>query len=91
MQKKIHPEQYDLAALVNQASEFTAYYRNGPQEKYTLRGFTNYDDARAAADKLEQEHSRFGRRALVYAIAPRNISVPCDGELMALAQEIAAK
>ena len=67
------------------AREFSAYVRVGPHEKYVERGFASHAEARARADALAAEHSRFGRRGLVYAITPQGYSIPCSPELLTLA------
>ncbi len=77
-----------IAREIARATEFSAFYRNGPHEKYTVRGLPTYEAAVAEADRLVAEHSRFGRRALVYAITPLG-SFDCTPELVALAREIA--
>ena len=85
MKKKTHPEDRMLADLIASSSEFSAYLRVGPHEKYVERGFASYAAARKRADALVAEHSRFGRGGLVYAITPQGYSVPCSPELIALA------
>lgn len=84
---QIHPEEYDLARLIANAKEFSAYLRVGPHEKYVERGFPDYQSAREAADRLERKHSRFGRGALVYAISQQGYSIDCSPERVALAEQ----
>lgn len=78
-----------IAAEIAKATEFSAYYRNGPHEKYVERGFPTYEAACQRRDELVAEHSRFGRGGLVYAITSLG-SFDCTDELVALAGEIKA-
>ena len=87
---KTHPEDYDLARIINNAVQFTAYLRVGPFEKYVERGFATYEDARTAADRLERDHATNCRKALVYAISKANVSVPVSDHLLAVAAELRA-
>lgn len=86
--KKRHPEDYDLAAKIAASSQFSAYLRTGPHQKFVERGFTDYDSARARADELEAKHSKFGRGALVYAITDQGYSIPVDDDLIELARSL---
>lgn len=88
--KKHHPEDLAFARYIAEAKEFSAFLRTGPHEKFKLDGFGSYEEARAAADGLEREHSRFGRRAIVYAITRQGYSIDCSPKLVALAREIEA-
>jgi hypothetical protein len=88
MPKPIHPEELLLARAIAGAKEFSAYYRAGPHEKYVERGYPDYESARAAADRIEAQHSKFGRGAMVYAITPENYSIDCSPERVALAKQI---
>jgi hypothetical protein len=76
-----------LASEIATATHFTAHFRAGPFEKYTEQ-HPSYELARLAADRLQTEHSRFGRRALVYAVTPRGDSIPCTAELIALSRAL---
>ncbi len=87
---KIHPEDILIAQSIAKAIEFSAFYRNGPHEKYKETGFETYGLARIRADKMAAEHSKFGRGAIVYAITKEGYSLPCDEKLMALAYEFGA-
>lgn len=87
---KPHPEDILIAQAIANAKEFSAFYRNGPHEKYLERGFPNYASARRRADELAAKHSKFGRGAMVYAITKENYSMACDPKLMALAYEFGA-
>lgn len=84
---KTHPEDLKLALEISTAREFSAFYRNGPHEKLVERGFETYEAARERADEMEREHSRFGRKAMVYAITKLG-SFPCDARMIGLAREI---
>lgn len=79
-------ENRELARQIANAKEFSASIRLGPADKRTLRDFPNYSAARAAADDLNKA-SRFGRRAVVYAINSLG-SFPVDDHLLALAREM---
>lgn len=80
-------EEILFAREIARSTEFSAYYRNGPHEKYVVRGFPDFDSARARADALEAEHSRFGRKAIVYAISPLG-TFDCNARLMAIVAEL---
>lgn len=78
-------EDRQIAREIARATEFSAFYRNGPHEKYTIRGLASYEAACSERDRLVAEHSRFGRGGLVYAITPLG-SFDCTPELVALAR-----
>lgn len=84
---KPHPEDLLIAKAIAEAKEFSAFYRNGPHEKYCHRGLPDYASARLIADDLAAKHSKFGRGAIVYAITPEGYSHPCDDRMMALAAQ----
>lgn len=84
---KPHPEDILIAKAIANAVEFSAFYRNGPHEKYIVRGLPDYATARREADQLAAKHSKFARGAMVYAITPEGYSHPCDDRMMALAAE----
>jgi hypothetical protein len=88
MSKKPHDDDIAIAREIRRATEFSAFYRNGPHEKYTVRGLPSYEAACAERDRLVAEHSRYGRGGMVYAITPLG-SFPCDDALIALSREIA--
>jgi hypothetical protein len=77
-----------IAGEIAKAQEFSAYYRNGPHEKYIERGIPTYRQAAKRRDELVAEHSQSGRGGLVYAITKLG-SFDCTPELIALAREIA--
>lgn len=54
-------------AEIAKATAFTAHFRKGPFEAYTLEAST-LAEARDHAKHLDAEHGQFGRRACVYAI-----------------------
>lgn len=79
-------EDREIAAQIAKAHEFSASIRLGPADKRTRRGFKTYDQAREAAVELDAE-SKFGRRAVIYAINSLG-SFPCDPDLIAMARQI---
>lgn len=79
-----------IAAEIAKAHEFTAHYRNGPHDKITERGFTNYAEAAEARDRIVAERSKFGRGGLVYAVNKLG-SFPCTPELIERASQIAGR
>jgi hypothetical protein len=81
--EKIHPEDRMLADLIASAESFTAHIRLAPHDKTTVRVKT-YAEALAAAEKLNAT-SKFGRRAMVYAVTPKGWTVPVDAKLAELA------
>lgn len=83
--KKIHPEDYDMAKAINDAVYFKAFYRKGPFEKYTSGQLESYEMARAKADELAAKNPCQGKKGLVYAITKNNMSINCTPELIALA------
>lgn len=74
---------------IRQAVAWSAHLRIGPHQKFTERfeGGDKADEAFAAAERLTREHSRYGRRGIVYAINARGDSIPVDAELLALARQ----
>jgi hypothetical protein len=80
---KIHPEDRMLADLIANASYFTAHIRLSPTDKTTVRVKT-YEEALAAAEKLNAT-SKFGRRAMVYAVTPKGWTVPVSAPMAKLA------
>lgn len=86
--KKPHPEDILIARLIAQATEFIAYYRNGPHETIRVPGFATYDAAKAKVDEIVKERSKFGRGGIVYAITDGG-RFPCDEALIAMSREMA--
>lgn len=82
-----HPDDIAQAREIAKATEFCAFYRNGPHEKYREPGFPTYEAAKARMEELVAEHSRHGRGGLVYAINPLG-SFPCDDRMIALARSL---
>ena len=76
-----------IAREIARATEFSAYYRNGPRDKTVIRGIATYEEAKAKVAEIVAAQSRFGRGGLVYAITPIG-SFPCDDKLIALSREI---
>ncbi len=83
--KPPHADEIMIAVEIAKATEFAAFMRVGPHEKFAIRGFPDYEAARRAADEIEAKHSRFGRKAIVYAITQMG-SFPCDDRMIALAR-----
>lgn len=83
----IEDEKLD-AALIAQAVSYSAFLRCGPDEKHVVRDIKTPELAFEKAAELEAKHSRFGRRSLVYAITPTNISVPITPELVEMARAL---
>lgn len=65
--KKVSPQTTWNNKHIAKAQYFTAHLRVGPHEKYNAECAT-LDGARKAARDMEKEHSRYGRKALVYAV-----------------------
>lgn len=90
MQKKsaaaIDEEQF-LISQIKRAVAWTAHIRLGPADKITERfdGNDRADDAFAKCEELNAL-SRFGRRAMVFAITDRGDTIPVSRELLALAR-----
>jgi hypothetical protein len=82
--EKIHPEDRMLADLIASAESFTAHIRLAPHDKTTVRGLRTYREALNAAAALNAT-SRYGRRAMVYAVTPKGWTVPVDAKLAELA------
>lgn len=80
-------EEILFAREIARAKEFSAYYRNGPHQKFVERGLPDFDTARARADALEAEYSKFGRKAIVYAISPLG-TFDCNDRLMAIVADM---
>jgi hypothetical protein len=72
---KPHPADLHEAAEIARAIRFTAHFRKGPFEKYTIEA-ASLEQAREAAKQLDAEHGKLGRRAVVYAITPEGNSYP---------------
>lgn len=77
-----------VAAEIAQAVSFAAHLRCGPFEKYTTRNIETAEAAFAEASRLEAAHSRFGRRAMVFAISPKGRETLCTPELVELARNL---
>lgn len=80
---KPHPEDRILAELASSATVFSAHLRRGPFDKETIR-CSSYGEALEAAERLNAT-SRYGRRAIVYAITPKGWSISLDERLAAMA------
>lgn len=82
---KHHPEDDMLAALIAEGATFNAFMRVGPFEKYRGDIRQSYRDARADCDDLVAQHGKFGRKAIVYAVTHKGITIPVDDRLATLA------
>lgn len=80
-QRKAHPEDAEIDRQIGRATSFSAFIRRGPHDK-TVEFAADYRSARAIADGLN-ETSRFGRRAIVYAITPEGWSFDVTPETAA--------
>jgi hypothetical protein len=81
-------EELAVALEIKGASSFAAHLRMGPHEKYTVRDLPDFEAAAKAARQLEADHSRFSRRAMVFAINARGRETLCTPELVALAASL---
>ena len=79
-------EERMIAGEIAKSAEFTACLHLGPGNRMTAEGMTSYEEAQEAAGQLN-EHSRFGRKAVIYAITKLG-SFPCDDALIALARSL---
>lgn len=85
--KAPHPDDLAQAAEIAKATEFVAFYRNGPHEKVREPGFPSYEAAKARVAEIVAERSRHGRGGLVYAVNALG-SFPCDDRMIALARSL---
>lgn len=85
--KPIHPDDIAIARQIARATEFSAFLRVGPHEKYQERGLPSYEAAAKRRDQLVASHSKFGRKGLVYAINSLG-SFPCDDKMMAIVADL---
>lgn len=76
---KPHPGDVRDRERIARAVAFLVHLRTSPFQTYS-EGAETLEDARAAALRLEGEHSRHGRRAGVYAVGVDGSStfVPAD-------------
>jgi hypothetical protein len=70
---KARPQDVFNAEQIARAVYFTAHFRVGPNEKYTIKCMT-LDEARTAAANLNTAHGGYGRRACVYAVTPEGMT-----------------
>lgn len=73
-------EDRHLIEQIRSAISFTAHIRISPSLKFTTRNIATAGEAFTEAERLRAEHSKFGRRGLVYAITPRGDTVPVSRE-----------
>jgi hypothetical protein len=66
--KRIEQDRREAAEAIASAVGFATHFRKGPFETYTIES-ANLADARAVAERLNAEHGRYGRRAVVYALS----------------------
>ncbi len=81
-------EERQLVEQIANAVSFSAHLRMGPNEKYTVRDIANAATAFEAADRLEKEHSRFSRKAMVFAISAKGGETLCTRQLVELAASL---
>jgi hypothetical protein len=81
-------EQAVEAREIAEAVSFSAHLRMGPHEKYTTRDLATAEAAFAEGERLVAEYSRFGRRAMIFAINARGRETLCTPELVALAAQL---
>lgn len=84
---KAHPEDMDLARQIAKATDWCAHLRVGPGEKYTTRGLPDYEAAKAEGERLAKQHSRFGRKAIIYAVNPLG-NFPVDDRMIAIVRSL---
>lgn len=78
-----YPDDATIAKAISEATDFVAFLRLGPWTKHVEPGHADYASAKATADRLAADHSRFGKRGMVYAVTPAGL-FPCDDAIMAL-------
>jgi len=61
------------ARQIARSTAFTAHFRAGPFEAYTVE-CDSIEAARAAAAELNAKHGEYGRRANVYAVNPEGLT-----------------
>ena len=76
---KIHPADAYAAAQIAAATGYSVHFRKGPFEKYTELA-ASLEEARAIRDRLDAAHGQWGRRSVVYAIAPSGALFPIVDE-----------
>jgi len=75
MARKPHPADLAHAAQIARATHYIVHFRKGPLETYQVQADTAAD-AHAEAAKLNAEHGKYGRRAIIYAVTPEGRSYP---------------
>lgn len=83
-QKKPHEADIYAAEQIARAVEFRAQIRLGPHEPLFATGMTTYAEALEGAAQLDAR-SKFGRRAIIYAITPENRAFPVSPDLAKMA------
>ena len=78
---KLHAEDWDLAKLALTASYFTAHLRCG-RNTWTARDLPTYEAAVEAGAALEAEHATYGRKAIIYAVTPKTITICMSPEVV---------
>jgi hypothetical protein len=64
-----HPADARDRAQIARATSYAIHFRKGPFERYDETADT-LDEAHTIADRLNTDHGKHGRRAIVYAITP---------------------
>ena len=75
MAKKLHPADLRDQARIAAAVAFNVHFRKGPAEAYNEPA-ASLSDARMVKARMDAEHGRYGRRAMIYAISDTGISTP---------------
>jgi hypothetical protein len=79
-----HPEDVTIAQEIKEAVAFSVCLHRGALNRETVRDIPSYGEALGVAADLNAT-SKFGRRAVIYAIHPRGHAHPVDAKLAALA------
>jgi hypothetical protein len=61
----------------SRAVSFRVFFRKGPNESYREEAASR-EDAIRIADRMNKEHGKHGRRAIIYAVTPEGASLPVD-------------
>jgi hypothetical protein len=70
-----HPADIANDARIASAVGFAVHFRKSPSVTFNEPAAT-LDEARAIKARLDADHGRHGRRAMIYAITPAGVSVP---------------
>lgn len=81
---KPHEADRYAAEQIARAVRFEAFLQLGPHERYTASGMETYAEALEGAAQLNAK-SKYGRRAVIYAINPEGRAFPVDDDLARMA------